>query len=370
MTNSLDLRVRRIEDVMGLGGMGQGLADLRESVTRLEQQVNRNNAEKELGNLIVGGPIRTEIAHSAFTSGPYREGLDATFPIEFDLWVPDYLLRVVRCQCRLKPVPIRNSLKVVDDAPDTSSGASSSTTSGSSSASSSGASDTTSSGASSNGSSGSSSSTTTSSHTIGVISSGATSSLISGLEDTHFHTFLDYVSNTDFGYTGRLFTTRFGHEIFVQASAAENMDTFGGLGTTFAIPTAGHTHSTNIPGHSHGMEHVHTIPHTHNIQHTHTIPHTHTMSHTHTVPGHGHATTLGISEGGTASSLRFYIDGVDRSVVLGGPWGAAAVFDITPYLLNVRGEPILGAHPIQITSATVGAVEVWFDWLVIAKPNV
>jgi len=175
---------------------------------------------------------------------------------------------------------------------------------------------------------------------------------------------------TDHGYPGRLWRTRFGHEIFVQTSDDDNQDTFGGLGTTFSLPTSGHTHNTNIPGHGHGMAHTHTISHDHNIAHTHTIPHTHTMNHTHNVPGHGHATTLGITEGGTAAGLRLYIDGVDRSAALGGPWGAAALVDITPYLLNVRGEPVHGAHPIKITATSVGAVEVWFDWLVIAKPNV
>ncbi|HXH05358.1 MAG TPA: hypothetical protein VNI83_02090 [Vicinamibacterales bacterium] len=128
--------------------------------------------------------------------------------------------------------------------------------------------------------------------------------------------------------------------------------------TTTANDGAGHTHGVVVqpPLGASGSVGINTSG-----AHSHSTPsHTHnTPDHTH--PGHTHNLTLAIAESGMASSLRLYIDGVDRTTALGGPWNAAVELDIRQYLVNARQVPVVGAHEIQVRSSTAGAVEVTGD---------
>lgn len=102
-----------------------------------------------------------------------------------------------------------------------------------------------------------------------------------------------------------------------------------------------------------------------------------TSGHVHDITAHGHpAPTItlsdGINEGSTLATFRIWIDGVDRSAALGGPWSAQADgLDITQYLTSPTAgnfDPVWGLHTIEITCGTAGAVEVLLDWYVTHKP--
>src|SRR5688572_17680079 len=97
-------RIQKLEQAMGIGSLRQGNGDIND----LRRIVNRLSSLTETGNYAYGGPIRANNGPVMWTIGPFREALDATFDIDFDLWVPDNLLRLLRVQMRLKPTPIRN----------------------------------------------------------------------------------------------------------------------------------------------------------------------------------------------------------------------------------------------------------------------
>lgn len=115
------------------------------------------------------------------------------------------------------------------------------------------------------------------------------------------------------------------------------------------------------------------------IQHTHSIPaasvsggtSTNESSHTHNVPGQTinipsvnvnipslslNAPTA-IYESGMAQGCHVFIDGVDQTTALGGPFGAGSAsdfgpLDVTPFITNT------GWHEINISSTTIGGVTV------------
>jgi hypothetical protein len=118
-------------------------------------------------------------------------------------------------------------------------------------------------------------------------------------------------------------------------------------------------------------------PHDHNVPHDHSIVHNHTLTlsnHTHsvTVADHTHTltNTYGIYQDTVnPTSISIYINGVDRTAALGGPWaagGAAAddELDITTYLVNASGG-LRQNHTISFRCASgQGEVEVEVDMLV------
>lgn len=90
--------------------------------------------------------------------------------------------------------------------------------------------------------------------------------------------------------------------------------------------------------------------------------HTHDItiaSHTHNVslPAHTHALTYGINDDTVnPTTVSVWINGVDRTAELGGPWagGGAAiniVLDITPYLVNAAGG-LRQAHTVEVRCAS------------------
>ncbi len=146
---------------------------------------------------------------------------------------------------------------------------------------------------------------------------------------------------------------------------------------SWSVDATALTNSNNVDAHTHtGPSHTHTLgTHSHLLQlsggsfvylptdaHTHgytaqttasEASHTHSVSgqtaaaesaHTHTVSAHTHAITYGIYEGSgpTASAnVTVTINGVDRTVALGGSWDATFTdIDITAYLIDSDGLPL------------------------------
>lgn len=268
-------------------------------IEELRSRVALLESERTVGNITYGGPLKTTNAPNVYTVGPFVRDFDSSFPAEFDLLVPDNLIRLIRCKLRLKPRPIRLAASVTSTGSGTlTSDSGGGSTSGSSSASTSGS--------------------TTHQHSGSIGSSGAhqnsgTTANESNPGDPHNHIFA-----TDSG--------------------------------------GNHTHSfatDNETAHTHGISHTHSTP-----------------NHQHTIPSHTHGLTLGISEGGSPANVRLYIDNVDRSAALGGPWGAAAEVDITQYLVDSKlpPEPVAGVHPIKFTTTSVGAIEAFLDFYCIVAP--
>lgn len=73
---------------------------------------------------------------------------------------------------------------------------------------------------------------------------------------------------------------------------------------------------------------------------------------------------------GTMSLTGVSIDGLDRTVALGGPWTLTTNIDIKLYLLDVRGIPVLGDHLILVTVAGAGSIQITPDMFFVSKPTI
>jgi len=135
------------------------------------------------------------------------------------------------------------------------------------------------------------------------------------------------------------------HGLYNHAHQVDIPDHSHGMAHTHTVTIAGHNHTVTIPGHNHTV----TIPdHTHNI----TIPaHTHTVtiaSHTHgiTLPDHTHAIEHGIFQGPTATAVTVRVDGN----VVPGLGVSVTDVDIIPYLSkDGSGKIQRGWHEVSIT---------------------
>jgi len=143
------------------------------------------------------------------------------------------------------------------------------------------------------------------------------------------------------------------HPIGLQSSTAGNNVTYSG---SYLNCSGGGTINTGTAQLSY---HTHTVP---IPDHTHSTP-----NHTHTTPNHTHTLTYGLYEDVTYPQvISISIDGVDRTVALGGTWapGNATVeteVDITTYLqTNLRSN-----HRISFSCTTgQGEIEMECDMLV------
>jgi hypothetical protein len=319
---TLEERVRKLESRLGSGaalGLHSDASGLQDEVERLKVELGRLRTGQHSGN-VFGGMIRTEIGPGFSYIGPFLRDLDATFPLDFTLPVPDYMLRISTCVLKLKPLPVRSSVTVAEAISAQTSEDGGAQTSGASSSASSGSQTTPSGGGSTSGA-----------------SSDNTSS-----NESHLHVTDEDVSQT-----------------------------------TTEIPSGGnHVHGLT---HDHPVDqsggHIHELPHTHptpnhtHPTHSHGIAHTHdVIDHRHAVAGHGHDLTLAIAEGGSASQLAILIDGVDRTTALGGPWDDEVEIDVRQYLINARQEPVVGTHTFEVQSDTVGAVEVTGHIYCVLRP--
>ena len=131
---------------------------------------------------------------------------------------------------------------------------------------------------------------------------------------------------------------------------------------------AAHTHSVSIPSHQHSFSAQTTQA---GGAHDHAFGAVTTQaggSHAHDIPAHTHDQVYGIFEGTSARGLRLFIDNIDRTSELGGPWDMQASLDITRYLLDDQGLPVRGAHSIKVTTAQLGAVDLKVEWVAVVAP--
>ncbi len=321
-----------------LTGNSSDIDSLREDLDRLKTQVSQNNSERNLGNPL-GGPIRTEVAPGLLPIGPYRQDVDATYSLEFTLWISTELIRIRKMTLHLTPKPSRLSAGVAASSGTLTSAAGGSTTV----------------------TSGNGGSHTSSSNPEGQASVAATTG-------THNHRWAVFVSAPAVlpaGATYQRYNTydsaaglpgtpqQFDISILSGTLGYTGAPLAGAGGSaTVSVAPAAHTHDVTIPDHTHGV----------------TIG-----THTHDISGHTHTITLSISETGMANNLHLWIDGVDRTVLLGGPWTAATDIVLTQNqlqavgLTDVRLNPVTGGHVIKVTSTAAGAVEVVGDYSVIIK---
>lgn len=359
-------RLKAIEQALGLGfgGRNKSAEDVRVALGRLrDDQVSGN---------VYGGMIRTSIGPGFTYIGPFIRDVDSSFSLEFELPIPDYMLRISRCNLHVVLRPVRSSVAVASSSTGTPSGGGD--TSGSSSAASSGIPqfsgqfttgitplpfpDT---GGPSTANTGSGGTGNTGSGGTGNTGSGGTANTGStdpGDSDS------DGATTTSFedGHAHSVGNHTHGHGSHTHSGPSH---THSGPSHTHSGPS--HTHS--LSSHTHEMgDHIHGVgggadeAHTHGIAHTHSTP-----DHTH--PNHSHTLTLAIAEGGSPAGVNILIDGSDRTSELGGPWDDDFDIDIRTYLITVIDQrPVVGVHTIEITSTSVGALEVTGDLYGVLRP--
>jgi len=221
----------------------------------------------------------------------------------------------------------------------------------------------------------------------GTVASGGGST--SGAEGSHRHLMWTVILSGDEWWTGgTLESTSHGHTENTNATYVQNAVTAsnsvphthplgpGGGGQSWSVETkldeAGSftqnllflvpyapLEDTQTWTYGAASTHTHTTPnHTHSFSggtndsesaHTHTV-----SSHTHTTPAHTHALEFGIFEGSGPSSpgITVTINGVSRTVALGGPFNSDFLEkDITAYLIDSQGQPLTGRNTITFTSS-------------------
>ena len=300
--------------------------------------------------------------------GPYRKSTDATRFLELPVNYQDNVFMLHQAKVSVSRHQLLANVQAVADDGGTS------PTSGPSSASSSSASSSTTTGASNTTSSGASSATTVAgggSHDHRVMFSSSqvlpspndrtgnftdadaqTAFIASGTAGTdHTHGISDvqgHSHTTQFPTRQMRFTMRNSSgSPFDLAFLVDHANSIA-----FGSFTDAYTYDTEVD-HAHNMAHTHNIPHTHDMPHTHPIAHTHTV----TIAAHNHALTYGIFLGGTIGNIsRIDINGVNRTVALGGPWTADIQnLDITQYLQSnvVTGQPLRQINTVRVYSATL-----------------
>ena len=260
--------------------------------------------------------IRSHVATSVsnYSAGPIVEELESGTPMQFDLFIDDNVLHLLRAKVRFKPRAIRSPVDVTDsEAAPTSSGGSSHT------------------------------------HTVTIAAHNHTFTGQAGAAaGAHTHRMFSYQSDGS-GGTSRLFHYRVGattsRRAWLNTEAAEDVSTHEEVST--------HTHDLSGVTSDNGGSSTPTS--------------SADTAHTHTVPAHDHVLAFGIFEGTSASTIRILINGVDRTAALGGPWAAAATVDITTYLLDSSGLVVQGVHAIEFQSATLGRIEAWVDLIVAVQ---
>lgn len=330
---TVETRLKKVESLLGLG-LGTEVTDLGEQVKRLTSQVSQLRNEKEIGN-VLGGMIRTDIGPGILPVGPYRQDVDASFSLEFTLWIPAEVLRIRRMTLHLTPKPSRLAAGVSEASEDTVE-------------------------------------VESSGHVHlwaakvgGAINSGvavpqSTSiSSANALAGDGTHTHIE-TGGTTFGPSATI-------------NAALSTHNHGGA-THSVLPVSALTQwighdSTGASSSTRTFDMAMVSGHSSDI-YTAISAQTPTSVST---PDHTHDIELSISEHGMADDLEIIIDGVNRTSALGGPWTSEAdiSLDLNDLILvgfiNARQEPVTGAHTIEVTSSAEGAVEVVGDYYVVIK---
>ena len=309
------------------------------------------------------------------SAGPILEEVDATYPLNFDLYIPTNVLYLQKAQLRIKPRAIRSTVTSVASGGGSTSGSEATHTH----------------------------TVTISDHTHGLsgVTTNSGGGSTSGSGASHSHSLSGATTDSGGGATSG--STAHTHLILIGSNAGAWADpsyqhslTFSGGGTVIA-GKANATDLGNISSSSDSPAHSHTTPnHTHSFTaqttaseatHNHSTPnHTHDFtaqttgsggsstptsssgaSHTHTTPNHTHDQTYGIYEGTSAAGITITINGTSRTAALGGPWNAAALLDITTYLKDANGDVVTGVHTISLGTTQLGRIEVWQDYTTIIE---
>lgn len=249
-------------------------------------------------------------------NGPFRDELDSSHPMVFQLNIANSVIQLLRCLITFKGRAIRSPVNVV------SSGGGSSPTSDA----------------------GGSSSPTTSS------GGGQTSS--SGGNHAHqMFLFSDQGSWAD--PPSKAFLR--GRKSDLQTAA----DIHVGFNPSVLPPDSGGIYTQSDDG-----DHTHTVS-----NHTHTVT---IASHAHivTIASHAHNLSFGIFESSSPSNIQLWIDSVNRTTELLGPWSSTgATLDITAYFFDNDEHVVRGNHTIEFrVPSGLGRVEAMVHWEQIIAP--
>ncbi len=372
MTDDVESRLSALEDM---------LQEVREA------QVSHTGSSWGAGNQ--SWPHSTALFPFREIHGPLRQSINTSFPIEFIVDFDTFITKLHRAKLSFKLYPVRSNVSASSSA--SGGGATSSTGSphthtltatttagggGTTVSSTSGGSQTPTSSSggsqsptSSGGGSTTETSTSVSNHTHGIALSAGSHVNQSLTAITHNHT----SATTD---------TASGHVHTVSGGTGNTVVTFSSPSTTLVVGTitfptipantsnggGTHDHDITLADHTHSVTvaaHTHTVTvaaHDHDVtlsNHTHSISGAVTAAteaaHTHTIGDHSHTITLsyGIYEGAapSAPAIGLSINGVSRTVALGGPWNTAQNnIDITDYLRETSGDPLRGLNTLSFTS--------------------
>jgi len=159
----------------------------------------------------------------------------------------------------------------------------------------------------------------------------------------------NYIQDGGVAETRRLFDANAAVKVFLEISSPSSPETYEAAG--------GHTHSVPISAHSHTVTGTTSSAES---SHTHSV----------TIAAHGHNLVFGIFEGSSPADIQLWIDGVNRTTPLGGPWAAAgAEVDITNYFLDGDGMVVHGDHTLEFrVPSGLGRVEAHVHWINIIAP--
>lgn len=247
--------------------------------------------------------------------GPERESIDSTHNFDLSILYDNNVSRMLKCTLQFKCKVLRSNVKTVS-----SEASHTHTISGTTS-----------------GSGGSSTPTSTP-------AAGANYQVPAA---THKHVFVTLTGNAVAPGFGPLsFADDAGKEFGAYVTAGANV-----AGQVFSTGATGTWATGNVS----------------DVSHTHTVT---ISSHTHSVSGstssagtsHNHTLTYGIFDDSAPAnySTSVYINGIDRTAALGGPWNTTATvsLDVSAYLVDANGHPLRQDNIVQFRTASAAAYDI------------
>jgi hypothetical protein len=132
-----------------------------------------------------------------------------------------------------------------------------------------------------------------------------------------------------------------GYQMWVQSGGHDHIIN---LNHSHTVTIGNHSHTVTVPNHTHDVtiaNHTHTV----------TVPN---HSHSVTIPDHTHGIVYGIYEGTYASGVKIKINGIDRTVDLGG---GSSGFSFDEANLNVTAYLAIGNwNTIELSSTQMGRI--------------
>lgn len=191
------------------------------------------------------------------------------------------------------------------------------------------------------------------SHTVsgGTASSGGSSTPTSGSSDSnnfgvpnasHTHMYAQWDTGIPIAYAGvKIHRDNTGNALVtLDGTTDTDLYTFPtGAWATGNVADSGHQHTVSIGSHTHSV----------------------TGSAANAGGAHSHNLTYGIFQQAIPSNpdVQVFINGIDRTSALGGPWDAdIAGLDITSYLVDSVGQPLRADNTVQVRAASATAFDV------------